>query len=419
MPADSAARQTDRPQRPLASGAGSRPAANPRRIAPHSASNHAPQRSERGRDKQVNEGRVRPSADRHDRSGAQGPADRPAGRNRAEGPDQSGPAAATPEATARAAQARRKRRRRTVASIVVLALILLLAWPIGLGIWANGKIQHVAALSDEPVGPATTYLLAGSDSRAEYAPDSTVQGARSDTIMLLTVPASGPTSLISLPRDTYAEIPGHGAAKLNAAYSYGGPKLLVATVEKLTGTKVDHYVEVGFNGVENIVDAVGGVRLCLDYNVNDKLSKLKWKKGCHRAGGKKALAFARMRYSDPKGDIGRAERQRQVIAAITKKVKDPSLLWKPVQQVSLIEAGTKSVSVDTNSNIVTLAKLALAFRAANGDGGVRGTPPIKSLNYRPGNVGSTVQLDPKKAPGFFKSLREGTIEPGEVGGLTA
>ncbi|GAA2235123.1 hypothetical protein GCM10010401_03730 [Rarobacter faecitabidus] len=313
----------------------------------------------------------------------------------------------------------KRRKGRIIAITAIVVVVLLLAWPIGLGIWANGQIQHVDALSstaDEGDG-ATTYLLAGSDSREETDPDSPILGARTDTILLLTVPKSGTTSLISIPRDTYVDIPDHGPGKINAAFSYGGPPLLVQTVEALTGSKVDAYVEIGFGGVKEVVDAVGGVRLCLDYDVDDKKSKLKWKKGCHTVGGKKALAFSRMRYADPKGDIGRAERQRQVIAAITKEVRDTSLLFNPGQQVSLIKAGTGAIVTDESANIFTLGRLALAFRDANGDDGVTGTPPIKSLDYRPGGVGSTVLLDPDETPGFFENVRLGKLPPGEVGGL--
>lgn len=313
---------------------------------------------------------------------------------------------------------RRKRRKgRTFAIVAVVLVLLLLAWPVGLAIWANGQINHVDALSNRDSGPATTYLLTGSDSRAETDPDSTIKGGRTDTLLLLTVPKNGTTSLISIPRDTFVEIPGYGPGKINAAYAYGGAKLLVETIEDLIDTKVDAYVEIGFQGVRDVVDAVGGVELCLDYDVDDRRSKLKWKAGCHKVQGKKALAFTRMRYSDPKGDIGRAERQRQVITAISKEVKDPGLLFNPGRQVSLISAGTSAVVTDEDANIFTLGRLALAFRKASGDEGVRGTPPIKSLDYRPGGVGSTVLLDPDEAPGFFKDVREGNLEPGEVGGI--
>ena len=102
--------------------------------------------------------------------------------------------------------------------------------------WANGKVQHTSALSGAANTPGTTYLLTGSDSRADGSVgDDGTEGARTDTILLLQVPEHGPTALISLPRDTYVKIPGHDAAKLNAAFSWGQAPLLVKTVEGLTG----------------------------------------------------------------------------------------------------------------------------------------------------------------------------------------
>lgn len=305
-----------------------------------------------------------------------------------------------------------------IAVVAVLVLAALLAWPIGLAVWANGKIQHTAALSGAANTPGTTYLLTGSDSRADgsVGEDGT-EGARTDTILLLHVPEHGPTALISLPRDTFVEIPGHDPSKLNAAFSWGGAPLLVQTVEGLTGLTIDHYAEIGMGGVEQIVDAVGGVNLCYDADVNDVDSGMVWAAGCHDVDGNAALAFSRMRKSDPTGDVGRAERQRQLIGAVMAKVKPTSLLLHPGQQVALIDAGTAALTVDDDTGIVDMAKLALAFKAANGKDGITGTPPISDVNYRPGGVGSTVRLDPDAAPAFFAAIRDGSLPAGAVGGM--
>ena len=294
--------------------------------------------------------------------------------------------------------------------LLVLALVLVLAWPVGLLIWANGKINHIDALSGDLGTAGTTYLLAGSDSRADGAlAGDTTEGQRTDTIMLLTVPPSGTTSLISLPRDTYVEIPGYGPNKLNAAYAFGGAPLLVETVEQLTNIGVDHYVEIGMGGVEGLVDAVGGIELCLDYDVSDKDSGLEWEAGCHTVDGATALAFARMRKADPLGDIGRTQRQQQVIQAVTGQVAEPSIAFKPAEQVRLIDAGLGVLTVSDGTGILDLGRMALAFRDASGEDGVRGAPPIADLNYRPGGVGSTVLLDPDTAPAFFESVLDGTV----------
>lgn len=313
----------------------------------------------------------------------------------------------------------RKKRSRGKTGLFVFAvvLVLLLAWPIGLLVWANGKLHHVDALSDAANTPGTTYLLAGSDSRADLDEDDSAfdrtAGARTDTILLLHVPEEGKSSLVSLPRDSYVAIPGHDSSKLNAAYSWGGPELLVETVENLSGLTIDHYVEVGFSGITNIVEELGGVELCYDEDVSDEKSQLEWEAGCHMADGDTALAFARMRYADKEGDIGRTNRQRQIIAAITSEAITPGTIVNPGKQVGLLRAATGSLVVDEETGIVDLARLALAFRKATGADGWSGTPPIASLNYRPGGVGSAVQLDEEQLPDFFAQVTAGTPPPQE------
>lgn len=310
------------------------------------------------------------------------------------------------------------RKRRVAGLAFLLVLVLLLAWPIGLIIWADGQIQHTDALSDAEGTSGTTYLLAGSDARGSGGVEDNTSGARTDTIMVLHKPRNGPTALISLPRDTYVEIPGEGMNKVNAAYAWGGAPLLVRTVENLTGLTVDHYAEVGFGSLEDIVDAVGGVELCLDYDVDDPKSELEWEAGCHESDGATALAFSRMRYSDPKGDIGRAERQQQVIAGIADTAVQPSVLLNPIDQVQLVGAGTNALVVDQKTGLIDLGRLALAFKGATGPEGVTGTPPIADPGYNPGGgVGSTVLLS-EDADAFWVDLRDGNLTPGEqVGGL--
>ncbi|NLI18812.1 MAG: LCP family protein, partial [Actinomycetales bacterium] len=250
-----------------------------------------------------------------------------------------------------------------------MVLAVLLAWPIGLLIWANGLIAHTSALTGAPNTPGTTYLLVGSDSRADGAVTDGAEGQRSDSLLVLHRAANGHSALISLPRDTYVQIEGYGGNKINASYAFGGAPLLTSTVEQLTGLTVDHYVEIGMGGVVSVVDAVGGVNLCLDYDVNDELSQLVWTAGCHDVDGTTALAFARMRYSDPLGDIGRQARQRQVIGAIVQRTATPSTLLNPFAQLRIIEAGTGALTTDEETGIVDLARLGLAFRSATGADG--------------------------------------------------
>jgi LCP family protein required for cell wall assembly len=294
--------------------------------------------------------------------------------------------------------------------LVTLAflLVLALAWPVGLAIWANGKLQHVDALAAGGTDEGRTYLVAGSDKRGTGGVADTTEGARADSLLLVHRAANGQAYLISLPRDTYVEIPGYGGQKINAAYAFGGPRLLVETVQTLTGMHVDRYVEVGFGSVTELVDAVGGVNLCLDQNVSDHDSGLDWQAGCHDVDGVQALAFSRMRKADPTGDIGRGNRQRQVLGAVIGKAIEPSLLWRPDRQVDLVRAGTGSLTVDQDASIWSLGRLVLDFRAAAGPDGIQGTPAIKTTDYQPGGIGQAVLLDPEQAPRDFQQIRDGT-----------
>src|SRR5699024_6183727 len=115
--------------------------------------------------------------------------------------------------------------------------------------------------------------------------------------------------------------------------------------------------------------------------------------------------------------LGRAERQRQLIGAVTKKAANFGTVINPGKQVDLIDAGLGAIAADDGTGITDLGRLALAFRAATGEGGVTGTPPVANVDYRPGGgAGSTVLLDPEKAPAFWDAVRDGTLEPGRYDG---
>lgn len=287
----------------------------------------------------------------------------------------------------------------------------------GLWWWVDSRITHVDALSGAPDTPGQTYLIVGSDSREGWAEDGTV-GARTDTIMLIDQPVSGPTALISIPRDAYVEIPDHGSNKINAAFAFGGPQLLVQTVENLTGLTIDRYVEVGFLGVTDVVNALGGIELCYDADVNDPYSTLVWKAGCHLADGRTALAFSRMRYEDPLGDIGRTARQQQVVSAVAQGVLTPSTVLNPKRFFSVASAGLDSFRVSSGTDAFDLAQMARVVNAARGPDAVSGTPPLASLDYRVDGVGSTVLLDPDAGPGFWAAIATGDYPPGtSVGGI--
>lgn len=296
---------------------------------------------------------------------------------------------------------------------VLIVCVLLIAWPLGLLVWANSKITHVEALSDHATTEGTTWLIAGSDRRSDGSDGGVnqpwVQGARTDTIIVVRSTHSQ-SAVVSLPRDTATQIPGYGLNKLNAAYSLGGPSLLVRTVEELTGVRIDHYVEVSMGGVTQIVDALGSVNLCSDLQVNDPESGLNWQPGCHDADGATALAFARMRKQDPQGDIGRQDRQRQVMNKITQKALSPSTLFNPMTQQAVAGSLATALVADPDTGVVSLGLLARAYHKA-GKAELTGNPPISSMDYRRGGHGSMVLLDPTASPSFWGAFQSGTLQP--------
>lgn len=323
---------------------------------------------------------------------------------------------------------RGQRKHRSKVQILGTSLLVILCVIIAVSLlagfmsisWVNKHLQHESWLTNTPQSSASTWLILGSDQR-DGAPNTgsatDVPGSRTDTILLLTKPKKGPASLISIPRDSYVSPKGQDM-KINAVASLLGRSDLVGTIEGITGYKIDHVVKIGFSGVERVVDALGGVTLCYDDNVNDPNSGMVWQAGCHTADGPTALAFSRMRYADPQGDIGRAARQRQVIGAIVKKASSSQILSSPSKMKSVAEAGLGSVVVDENSDALNLASMALAFKSATGKNGITGTPYYSDLDYWPDSgIGSTILLDDQRNATLFKQLEEGNASPGVVGGM--
>ncbi|NHC14655.1 LCP family protein [Motilibacter sp. E257] len=300
--------------------------------------------------------------------------------------------------------------------MVLLVVLLLVAHVVGLTVFTLSRLQGTDALGDYAGRPAdsggTTWLLVGSDTRsgltrAERAELHTgsAEGQRTDTIILLHAPRSGPPTLVSLPRDSYVEIAGGGRNKLNSAYASGGAPRLVRTVEQATGLRIDSYVEVGFGGVVDITDAVGGVDVCVRRAMKDEKAGLDVKAGCQELDGATALAYVRARYSDPKGDLGRIERQQQYLAALISKLTSKGVLLNPVRQWRLSAAGTGALATD-GAGPLGLTRLVRAMRSVSSGDGVVTTVPVADTNYRTA-AGSTVRWDERAAAGLFEDLRAG------------
>ncbi|MCI2238340.1 LCP family protein [Paenibacillus sp. TRM 82003] len=313
------------------------------------------------------------------------------------------------------------RRRRRVLLVLALLVVALVVHPLALGWRGLSAVQHVATApaGERPADtPGTTYLVVGSDSRdgmsaeelAQYsAGGDDILGRRTDTIMLLHVPESGPAALISVPRDSYVPIPGHGSGKINAAFALGGAPLLTQTVEEVSGLRVDHYVETGFSGFAHVVDAVGGVEMCPPAAVQDVRAGLDIAAGCQEMDGATALGYARYRYSDPAGDLGRAARQRELLAAIVEEATSPTTLLNPFRAFSLASAAGGALAVDEDASLGALLTFANGMRSATGQDGVSMTVPVSNPSLRTSS-GLAVKWDTERALEMFADLQADDTE---------
>lgn len=326
------------------------------------------------------------------------------------------PAAAYGATMAVAAQP--PRRRRHIGHIIVsILLVLILAAALGLfGVWnwVDGKLIKTPWLTDRADTPASTWLVLGSDERE--GGDSDIVGFRTDTILVLTKPRKGSSSLISIPRDSLVSIDDY-YLKINAVSQLYDGQSLVSEVEQITGQKIDHVAQIKFNGLKDVVNALGGIELCYDSDVSDPYSGLEWQAGCHMADGDTALAFSRMRYADATGDFGRGDRQRQVIGAIMDKGLSSGTLSNPGTVMSVADTTLNAITVDEQTNPYTLLMMALAFRDATGASGITGSVYWSNPDYYVDGVGSSVLLDDQRNLELFTALADGTHEPGVVGAL--
>lgn len=281
--------------------------------------------------------------------------------------------------------------------------------------WVDSHINRTQWLTNTPSTQGTAWLILGSDQR-EGAEAKEITGFRTDTILVLTKPNNGNSSLISIPRDSLVSLNGK-QMKINAVAQYAGNKALTSTIETITGHRIDHVAEIRFDGLTNVVNALDGIDLCYNRTVSDRFSGLNWTAGCHHVDGATALAFSRMRYADPQSDFGRAARQRMVIAAIMKKALDHKTLTNFGKAKKLAETGLASVLLDENSNPGTLWQMAQAFKDATGPKGVTGTVYWTNPDYRVQGIGSSVLLDDVKNTELFNELASGAHKPGAVGPL--
>ncbi|EJN02469.1 LCP family protein [Phyllobacterium sp. YR531] len=308
-------------------------------------------------------------------------------------------------------------------SILIGAIIALLI-AIGFGTLYAVMISNVrhVEVTDKELGEnrpakassaAMNILLVGSDRREGKG--AARLGERTDTIMLVHLPADrSELAVISFPRDLRVQLPrcvskegfpGQRAQRgiINSSYSAGGIGCIWKTIETLTGIHIDHFVMVDFTGFKQLVDAAGGVEVCLPQPIHDKLVKLDLPAGIQALRGDQALAYVRIRHGLSNGtDIGRIQRQQQFLSGLSKKVIGGGVLANPGKVISLLSVASKSVTTDPDLTPGLMMELALAVRGISAANIRFLTTPWRDSSDYPGRL----ELLDGPAKRLFRSIAE-------------
>jgi LCP family protein required for cell wall assembly len=330
------------------------------------------------------------------------------------GPPQSYlPSDAQARLAARVIASRGARRKRAVLTVcgIMSALILVVsgsAW--ALTGYINGYIKRVDAgtANSASTGPLN-ILVAGVDPRTGLTHHEEVVlhvgddvSSNSDTLMLIHVSADrSRVTVVSIPRDSWVNIPGHGMNKINAAYGLGGAKLMVQTVEQATGLTINDYVEVDFLGFVRVIDALGGVNICLPQALDDPYSGLDLSAGVHHVDGITALAYARDRHSFVTSDLARIQDQQRLLSSALSEAIHSGLLANPIRLSQFVNAALSSLTVNQGLNVAALADQMRGITA--GDVTFM-TVPLANVDYQTPTGEVAVQWDSQAASQLFQDL---------------
>ncbi|MGC5343835.1 LCP family protein [Streptomyces sp. DT171] len=288
------------------------------------------------------------------------------------------------------------------------------------------RIDPFKDMKNRPrAGHGMNLLLVGTDGRekitraqkAKYRLGGTPCNC-TDTIMLVHLSADRDrAAVVSLPRDSYAEVPEHTdrttgehhkahPLKLNAAYAEGGPGLTVRTVEHMTGVKVDHYLEVDFTSFMKTVDALGGVRICTPRAMKDPYTGLDLAAGSHELDGGQALQYVRSRHVDGAADLGRMRRQQTFFASLIKQTTSSGVLLNPAKFQQVASSMLSSVRADRGFGTEQLLEIGRAMRGFTPASSEFTSVPVGNPGYPVKGIGSTVKWDPAKSKKLFEALRD-------------
>ena len=273
------------------------------------------------------------------------------------------------------------------------------------GIPARAPQQKVAAGEE----PAVNILVLGTDSRTSASdPSQWKEGAqRTDAIMIVQVSGDRKTvSVMSIPRDSWVEIPGHGQGKINAAYSYGGPSLTIHTVENLTGIHIDHFAVANFESFVALTNEIGGVRVNL--KTPQTLAGKELGAGAQVLNGQQALAYTRERSSLPNGDFDRVKRQQTWMRSIVSRVLTNGTLSSPTALYSFLKTASRTVAVDESFTLNQMQSLALETRHLHSNDIAFMTVPTAGTGTSADGQ-SIVTLDADADAPLFKAFAEDRV----------
>jgi LCP family protein required for cell wall assembly len=315
----------------------------------------------------------------------------------------------------------RKARRQRL-QLLALGLTSALTLILAAGSWVltsyvNGSISRVnAGTSGTPSSGPVNILVAGVDTRDGLTHREEIKlhvgnavSTNSDSLMVVHIPASHDSvQVVSLPRDTWIDIPGHGMNKINAAFGLGGPQLMVKTVEQATDLAINDYVEVDFLGFVKVIDALGGVNVCLPFAVDDPDSGLHLSAGHHHVDGVTALEFVRDRHSFALSDIARIGNQQQLLSSLLTEATTSGVLADPLRLQRFLSSVTAAVKVDSGFNLIQLAQELRGLRSQNV---TFTTVPLATIDYTTPTGQSAVLWNKTAAAALFTRLKNDTGLP--------
>lgn len=232
---------------------------------------------------------------------------------------------------------------------------------------------------------------------------------RTDTIMVVHLTANRRRAhVVSIPRDLWVPVEGHGRQKINAAFSLGGPSLYADTVRELTGADLDHLMIVDWRAFRKLTTAVGGVKVRIPRDVYDASQDVHWEAGTHRLQGLKALQYVRQRHGLPGGDLGRMQRQQHFMRSLLEKLMADGTLQNPVRLTKVVEAVSDNIVVDEGLSDEDLRELALSARGLAAERVRFVTAPTKGFARRDGQ--SVLLPKVRQTRRLFAAMQSGRMK---------